>query len=121
MEFYYTYVCPLCKENRDNSGLKQLSPPKCKTCGKKVVAVKIYMDYLEGYKKPFSYPVTEPTFEEAMNSCKVTVIDQGHRAIFNGQGFSFQSSDGPSNWTERMARQGALFSWARLLKNVIKG
>lgn len=51
MEFYYTYVCPRCKENRDISGLKRLNPTKCKVCGKKVMAVKIYMDYLEGYEK----------------------------------------------------------------------
>lgn len=51
MEFYYTYICPHCKENRDIDGLKSLNPAKCKVCGKKVIAVKIYMDYLEGYKK----------------------------------------------------------------------
>ena len=28
MEFYYTYVCPLCCENRDNSGLKSIKPVK---------------------------------------------------------------------------------------------
>ena len=49
MEFYYTYVCPLCCENRDNSGLKSIRPAKCRVCGKKVIAVKIYLDYLEGH------------------------------------------------------------------------
>jgi len=49
MEFYYTYVCPLCCENRDNSGLKTIRPAKCQVCGKKVIAVKIYLDYLEGH------------------------------------------------------------------------
>ncbi len=57
MEFYYTYICPKCKENRDLFGLKPgIRPQKCRVCGKKVIAVKIYMDYLEGYKKPFSFP-----------------------------------------------------------------
>ncbi len=56
-EFYYTWVCPRCMENKDTLGLKSLSPAKCRTCGKKVVAVKIYTDYLDGYKKPVKEPM----------------------------------------------------------------
>ena len=54
----------------------------------------------------------QATFEEAMDSCEVTVIEKGHRAVFNGKSFKAESSEGPSDWTERMARQGALFTWA---------
>ena len=50
-DFYYTYVCVKCCENRDNSTLSQIIPPICKVCGDKVIAVKIYVRMLDGFKK----------------------------------------------------------------------
>ncbi len=54
----------------------------------------------------------QATFEKAMSSCKISITEHGHKAVFNGKSFNAQSSEGPSDWTERMARQRALFSWA---------
>ncbi len=50
--------------------------------------------------------------EKCMALCTVEEIPSGHRATFRGVSGIFQFSDGPNAWTEKMARQAALFFWA---------
>jgi len=51
-EFYWTWICPECKENRDKSNTVpnvDIFKTRCQICKTKVIPVRIYLTYLEGF------------------------------------------------------------------------
>ncbi len=49
--------------------------------------------------------------QRCMDRCEVTRVTNGHVAYFHGHEATFESSDGPSEWTEEMACKTAIFLW----------
>ena len=49
LKFYDVWVCIKCEETRNFKMLSSLEPPTCKLCGKKVKAIRIYVNMLPGF------------------------------------------------------------------------
>lgn len=67
----------------------------------------------------FGKPVS---LEQLMAECTVRRIRHGHHAVFRKQFCTFSGKEFAADYTERMARQGAVFSYASMrLQKLVAG